>query len=392
MIRKSQNSKSQISKRLLNWYAANARDLPWRRTRDPYRVWISEIMLQQTQVEAVIPYYRRWLKKFPTVKALAKAPLKDVLALWEGLGYYSRARNLHKAAQKIVAEHGGRLPKTVEGLRQLPGVGRYTAGAIASIAFNLDAAVLDGNVKRVLARVFNLTDDVKSQAGEKKLWALAESLVPSGRAGDYNQAVMDLGATICRPQNPTCLLCPLLGPSTRFASGQALCEAQKLGVQNERPAVKKKPPTPHYNVTAGIIRKNGRVLIAQRPADKLLGGLWEFPGGKVEPGESLPDCLRREIQEELGIEIEVGEQQLVLKHAFTHFKITLHVFEARWVSGKARAFEVADFKWTLPRKLAAYPMGKTDRAIAAFISADTSQSAETTRRSPSRKTRAGAGR
>ena len=341
-------------------------------------------MLQQTQVEAVIPYYRRWLKRFPNVKALAEAPLKDVLATWEGLGYYSRARNLHKAAQKIVAEHNGRLPKTVEGLRQLPGIGRYTAGAIASIAFNVGAAVLDGNVKRVLARAFNLADDVKSPAGEKKLWALAESLVPPGNAGDYNQAVMDLGATICRPQNPTCLLCPLLG----------LCEAQKLDLQNERPVTKKKPPTPHYDVAAGIIRrrKNGRVLIAQRPADKLLGGLWEFPGGKVEPGESLPDCLRREIQEELGIEIEVGEQTMTLKHAYTHFKITLHVFEAKWVSGKARALEVADFKWALPRELAAYPMGKTDRAIATFISVDTSQSAGTTRRSPSRKTQASAGR
>ncbi len=380
----SPRSASNLQSRLLNWYAANARDLPWRKTRDPYRVWISEIMLQQTQVEAVIPYYRRWLKRFPNVKALAEAPLKDVLATWEGLGYYSRARNLHKAAQKIVAEHNGRLPKTAEGVRQLPGIGRYTAGASASIAFNIDAAVLDGNVKRVLARVFNLADDVKSPAGEKKLWALAESLVPPGRAGDYNQAVMDLGATICRPQNPTCLLCPLLG----------LCEAQKLGLQNERPVTKKKPPTPHYDVATGIIRrrKNGRVLIAQRPADKLLGGLWEFPGGKVEPDESLPDCLRREIREELGIEIEVGEQTMTLKHAYTHFKITLHVFEAKWVSGKAQAIEVADFKWALPRELAAYPMGKTDRAIAAFISVDTSQSAGTIQHSPSRKTQAGAGR
>ncbi len=371
-----------MGNRLLQWYAANARDLPWRKTRDPYRVWISEIMLQQTQVEAVIPYYRRWLKRFPTVKALAAAQLKDMLALWEGLGYYSRARNLHRAAQKIVADHGGRLPNTVEELRQLPGIGRYTAGAIASIAFNADAAVLDGNVKRVLARVFNLTDDVKSPAGEKKLWMLAESLVPAGRAGDYNQAMMDLGATICRPQNPTCLLCPLLG----------LCEAQKLDVQNERPVAQRKPPTPHYNVTAGIIRKNGRVLIAQRPADKLLGGLWEFPGGKIEPGESLPECLRREIQEELGIKIEVGEQQLTLQHAYTHFKITLHVFEAKWVSGKAQAIEVADFKWARPAELAAYPMGKTDRAIAAFTFTGTSQSGGTIRRSPFRRRRTGVGR
>jgi A/G-specific adenine glycosylase len=341
----------------LNWYSKHARPLPWRKSRDPYRIWISEIMLQQTQVETVIPYYQRWLQKFPTVRALADAPLKDVLALWEGLGYYSRARNLHKAAQKVMAEHKGRLPKTVEGLRQLPGIGRYTAGAIASIAFNDDAAVLDGNVKRVLARVFNLTDDVKSPAGERKLWALAESLTPPSRTGDYNQAVMDLGATICRPQNPNCMLCPLLG----------VCEAQKLGLQNERPVVKKKAPTPHYDVTAAIIRKHGRVLISQRPADKLLGGLWEFPGGKVKRGESLPDCLGREIREELGIEFEVGEPTMRLKHAFTHFKITLHVFEARVKSSKPRPIEAAACKWVWPGQLSQYPMGKLDRKIASTL-------------------------
>ena len=351
--------KSAISKRLVRWYAAHARDLPWRKTRNPYRVWVSEIMLQQTQVDTVIPYYRRWLKRFPTLKSLAEAPLAEVLSLWEGLGYYSRARNLHRAAQKIMAEFGGRLPQEVVSLQTLPGIGRYTAGAIASIAFDADAAVLDGNVKRVLARVFNLTDDVKSPAGETKLWALAESLVPPGGAGDFNQALMDLGATICTPQNPTCLLCPLLG----------LCDAQRLGLQHLRPVVKKKAPPPHYLVTAAVIRHRGRVLITQRPVDKLLGGLWEFPGGKCEPGESLADCLKREIKEELGIKIEVGEQRLTLKHAYTHFKITLHVFEAQWVSGAPRAIDVADFKWVRPGQLSEFAMGKTDRAIAKSLSA-----------------------
>ncbi|MBI4316134.1 MAG: A/G-specific adenine glycosylase [Chloroflexi bacterium] len=346
-----------LQTRLLKWYAAHARALPWRGARDPYRVWVSEIMLQQTQVDTVIPYYRRWLKHFPTVKALARAPLGEVLAVWEGLGYYSRARNLHKAAQKVVAEFGGKLPRDANTLRKLPGIGRYTAGAIASIAFNADAAVLDGNVKRVLARVFNLTDDVKSAAGEKKLWALAQSLVPPGRAGDYNQAVMDLGATVCRRQQPACPVCPLRG----------LCEAQKLGVQDQRPVTRKRPPTPHYTVAAGIIRRRRRILIAQRPADKLLGGLWEFPGGKVEAGESLRACLRREVREELGIEIEIGEQRLKLAHAYTHFKITLHAFEAGWVSGKVRALDVADFRWVRPAELSHFAMGKTDRAIAKAV-------------------------
>jgi A/G-specific adenine glycosylase len=342
---------------LLRWYATHARALPWRGARDPYRVWISEIMLQQTQVDTVIPYYRRWLKRFPTLKALAAAPLRDVLALWEGLGYYSRARNLHRAAQRVLADFGGRLPQTVAELRTLPGIGRYTAGAIASIAFNQDVAVLDGNVKRVLARVFNLVDDVSRPAGEKKLWALADRLIPAGRAGDYNQALMDLGATICAPRNPICARCPV----------NKQCAAQKVGAQNERPITKKKAAVPHYAVAAGIIRQGGRVLIAQRPAHKLLGGLWEFPGGKREAGETLPECLQRELKEELGITVTVGEQRATLKHAFTHFKITLHVFEAVWVAGQPRAIEVAAFKWVWPNQLKNYPMGKTDRAIARLI-------------------------
>ena len=354
-------STRSVQSLILQWYAANARDLPWRGAREPYRVWVSEIMLQQTQVETVIPYYRRWLKRFPTIKALAAAPLGEVLAVWEGLGYYSRARNLHKAAQKVMAEFNGKLPHSLEGLRALPGVGRYTAGAVASIAFNQDAAVLDGNVKRVLARVFNLTDDVKSPAGERKLWALAEGLIPKGRAGDYNQAVMDLGATICKPQNPACPLCPLRDP----------CKARKLGVQNERPVVKKKAPIPHSDTAAAIIRRNGRVLIAQHPADKLLGGLWEFPGGQRKTGERLPECLRREIKEALGITIRVGKGCATLKHTFTHFRITLHVFEAVWAGGKVRALKAAAFRWVKPNQLGSYAMGKTDRAIARMVETGT---------------------
>ncbi|MBI5348294.1 MAG: A/G-specific adenine glycosylase [Chloroflexi bacterium] len=346
--------KPKIGDALLRWYSRHARAMPWRGSKNPYHVWISEIMLQQTQVDTVIPYYRRWLKRFPSVKKLAKAKLHDVLQMWQGLGYYSRARNLHAASQKVLREFNGDVPNDLERLRTLPGVGRYTAGAILSIAFNGDAAVVDGNVKRVLSRLFNLRYDVKSSQGEKKLWSLAESLVPSGKAGDYNQALMDLGATICKPQNPLCGKCPL----------KKICEAKKLGVQESRPVAKKKKPTPHYDVTAGIVRKNGRVLIAQRPADKLLGGMWEFPGGKMEKGETKEMCLRRELKEELGIEVKVGKPVMTLRHAYSHFKITLYVFESKLIKGKPRAIEVADFKWLPPRALAAYPMGKTDRIIA----------------------------
>jgi A/G-specific adenine glycosylase len=357
---KAPNPQSQIPElqsRLLRWYGRHGRTLPWRGTRDPYRVWVSEIMLQQTRVETAIPYYQRWLKRFPTVKALAAASLGDVLAVWEGLGYYSRARNLHAAAQAVMSEHGGRLPRTVDELRGLPGVGRYTAGAIASIAFGADAAVLDGNVKRVLARVFNVRQKVNSTTGEAKLWKLAESLIPAGQAGDFNQALMDLGATVCLPKAPDCPACPLLG----------LCEAQRLGVQEQRPMMRQRPASPHHTVTAGIVRRRGKVLIAQRPADKLLGGLWEFPGGKREPGESLPDCLRRELREELAIEVSVSRPVLTLRHAYTHFKITLYVFECEWESGRPKALGVAAYKWVTPAELGSYAMGKTDRQIAEWV-------------------------
>jgi len=351
--RKSQtpNYKLLITNPLLRWYKKNARVMLWRGAKNPYHIWVSEIMLQQTQVDTVIPYYRRWLKRFPTLKALANAKLHDVLQMWQGLGYYSRARNLHKASQKVMREFNGVVPYDLERLRTLPGVGRYTAAAIFSIAFNGDAAVVDGNVKRVLARVFNIKKEIK---GEREIWNLAESLVPRGKAGDFNQALMDLGATICKPQNPLCNDCPL----------KKLCEAKRLNVQQQRPVTKKKARAPHYDVTAAIIRKNGRVLIAQRPADKLLGGMWEFPGGKMEKGETKEMCLRRELKEELGIEIKVEKQVMALRHAYSHFKITLYVFESRLMRGKPRAIEVADFKWLPPRALAAYPMGKTDRQIA----------------------------
>jgi A/G-specific adenine glycosylase len=348
------NDKLLITRPLLRWYKKNRRVMPWRGSKNPYHIWVSEIMLQQTQVDTVIPYYRRWLKRFPSIKKLAEAKLHDVLQMWQGLGYYSRARNLHKASQKVMREFNGEVPNDLERLRTLPGVGRYTAGAIVSIAFNGDAAVVDGNVKRVLARLFNLHYDVKSPHGEKELWSLAESLVPHGKAGEYNQSLMDLGATICKPQNPLCEECPL----------KRMCEAKRLKIQGQRPITKQKARVPHYGVTAAIIKKYGRVLIAQRLADKLLGGMWEFPGGKVEVGETKQKCLRRELKEELGIEIKVGRHVMTLRHAYSHFKITLYVFESKLTKGKPRAIEVADFKWLPPRALAAYPMGKTDRLIA----------------------------
>jgi A/G-specific adenine glycosylase len=339
---------------LLRWYDAHSAALPWRESHDAYRVWLSEIMLQQTQVDTVIPYYLRFLAAYPTVEALAAAPIDDVLKLWEGLGYYSRARNLHRAAQVVASEHGGRFPDTVEGLLALPGIGRYTAGAIASIAFGVRAPLLDGNVIRVFSRLLDLADDVTQTSAQARLWQQAEDWLPDERVGDYNQSLMELGRLVCKPRGPLCNECPI----------RRHCLAYANGTQDIRPVKKAKAATPHYDVSAGLIRDSeGRLLISQRPFEGLLGGLWEFPGGKQEPGESLPECLQRELREELGIEVEVDELFVVVRHGFTHFKITLHAFNCRYVSGPPQKLGVHDFAWVTLDELEKYSFGKADRQI-----------------------------
>jgi A/G-specific adenine glycosylase len=261
---------AELADALLSWYRAARRDLPWRRTRDPYAIWVSEIMLQQTRVATATPYWERWMARLPTVGALADAPLDDVLALWAGLGYYSRARNLHRGAVHVVREHGGELPRSAAALRAIPGVGRYTAGAIASIAFDEATPLVDGNVARVLARVFAIEEDVKSTAGGKRLWALAGELVPVEAPGDFNQALMELGATVCTPRAPDCPSCPLA----------ARCAARATGRQAELPVVPPRPAAaslPRLVQVAAWIERDGKVLLGRRPASGLYGGLWELP-------------------------------------------------------------------------------------------------------------------
>jgi A/G-specific adenine glycosylase len=348
---------SPVTKHLLAWYSVQARRLPWRGHPDPYAIWVSEIMLQQTRVETVMPYFERWMERFPTLAALAAADLQAVLAVWEGLGYYSRGRNLHKASQLVMQAYGGELPRTAEELRRLPGIGRYTAAAIASLAFGQDEATLDGNIRRVLSRVFNVDIPASSSQGERRLWELAAAHLPPGQAGDYNQAWMDLGSAVCTPRNPNCSICPLA----------ELCEARALGVQEQRPVMPPKAPIPHYIVTAAVLERAGQVLITRRPENGLLGGLWEFPGGKLKSGESLPDGLRREICEELGAEIAVGEPVGVYRHAFTHFRITLHAFRCTLLAGEPRPLEASDLRWVSLADLAVFPMGKVDRQIASHL-------------------------
>lgn len=348
----------ELSQKLLAWYEQSKTSLPWRGTNDIYKVWLSEILLQQTQIETVIPYYKRFLERYPTIFALASAPLDDVLKLWEGLGYYSRARYLHQTARRIVFDYGGLWPQTAKELQLLPGIGRYTAGAIASIIYQERTPVVDGNVIRVLSRLLDLTEDVSRADVKARLWQIAADWVPAERPGDYNQALMELGQRICRPRDPECGDCPL----------GDLCLAKQRGTQTMRPVKAPKTPIPHYDVAAGLIWHNEQLLIAQRPPDGLLGGLWEFPGGKRENGETLEACLRRELREELAIDVEVGALFVKVKHAFTHFKITLYAYECRYRGAIApysmpQALGAQAWTWVNPSDLDAYAFGKADRDV-----------------------------
>ncbi|MGQ9501843.1 MAG: A/G-specific adenine glycosylase [Anaerolineae bacterium] len=355
----------ELSEQLLRWYDAHRRALPWRDIRDPYSIWVSEVMLQQTQVSVVIPYYAAFLGRFPTLADLAAASLDEVLKVWEGLGYYARARNLHAAARRVVAEHGGRLPQRYAELRQLPGLGDYTAGAIASIAFGECVPAVDANARRVLIRLLAISEEATRPAMLRHLRKEAYKLLPCDRPGDFNQALMELGALICTPQSPRCAECPW----------RSDCQACALGIQETLPRRRARTLLPHMTVTAGVIRgADGRVLIAQRRPDAMLGGLWEFPGGKCQDGETLTECLRREVREELGVIIAVEHPLVTLRHRYTHSRITLHVFTCRLVAGEPRALACADWRWATLADLSAYAFPATDRKIVALLQqGDTTQ-------------------
>ncbi|MFZ5434116.1 MAG: A/G-specific adenine glycosylase [Calditrichota bacterium] len=356
-------SKPLLTKRTINrlvrWYRANLRDMPWRWTRDPYRIWVSEILLQQTQVQTVIPYYHRFLEAFPTVRALAEAPLDAVLKAWEGCGYYARARNLHRAAQIVMNEYNGRIPDHAAALIRLPGIGKYTAAAIASLAFDEPVAVIDGNIERVLARILCEKRLLKMAPVLRRLDRTADGLMQAAvelgiAPREFNQAIMELGATVCMPRLAWCAKCPL---KSECRARAALTDVTLL------PRKAASPVVPHYDIGAAIIQRNGLILITQRPSDGLLGGLWEFPGGKRHDGETLEECTAREIREELAIEIEVGDLVVKVRHAYSHFKITLHAFACRYQAGRIRKIGVADYRWVKPEELSRFAFPKADRAI-----------------------------
>ena len=341
----------RVRRRLLAHYDASARDLPWRRTDDPYAIWISEVMLQQTRVETVRERWSAFLARFPDVGSLARAREASVLKAWEGLGYYRRARNLRLAAKRLVAEHDGALPDDVDALRSLPGFGAYTASAVASIAFGRRTAVVDGNVQRVLARVLNEEADVTRAAGRRSIQAAADALVPRARPGDWNQAVMELGATICGPRGPRCDACPIVADCSGHAAGRA----DALPV---RPA---RGPTPHHDIAAGIVWRDGRVLIGRRPVDGLLGGLWEFPGGKRREGETLEAACVREVEEETGLAVRVVGPYMTLEHAYTHFRITLHLFHCEAPAGRPRPLGCEAPRFVTLRQLDRYAFPRANR-------------------------------
>ncbi len=346
------SNSSDIRRRLLVWYGAHRRDLPWRRTSDPYRIWVAEVMLVQTKVDTVIPYYNRFLERFPDVQSLAAAHLDDVLKAWEGLGYYARARNLHKAAGIIVGEHGGELPRDEKSLRALPGIGRYVAAAVAAIAFNQPVLAVDGNVRRVLSRLHDLAEP--SEAAIRKH---GEPLVAQ-RPGDVNQALMDLGSAICLPHAPRCDACPI----------ESDCLARANGTAEDRPGRRPKKKRPHYDIVVGVIWRGDEILIAKRPPDGLLGGLWEFPGGKPEPGESLEAAVVREVGEEVGVEIEPEAKIAAVGHAYSHFEITLHAFHCRYRTGTPRPLACQEVAWVRPGDLDRYAFPAANRRVLTQLS------------------------
>ena len=315
---------------MLRWFRTAARPMAWRETRDPYRIWVSEIMLQQTRVETVAPYYDRFLLKFPDVRSLARAPLDDVLKAWEGLGYYSRARNLHRSAGIIVDRHGGEVPCTVEALGALPGVGRSTAGAIAAIAFGADEPILDANARRVVARLFAVAGDPRCTAVVNVLWERSARLVRKGKGRETALAVMDLGAVVCLPKGPRCGECPL----------RSRCSSFDRGLQGSIPPKRAKKAVPHHDVVAAVFRRrDGAFFLMRRPSDGLLGGLWAFPSGKRKDGESLEDGLHRVLREKLRVRAVIQMEVGIVRHAYSHYRITLHAYLCQTAGGRLPAGE-----------------------------------------------------
>lgn len=355
---------------LLNWYSKNRRDLPWRTTYDPYATWIAEVMMQQTQMERGVSYFLRWMKQFPTIRSVADAPDDALLKAWEGLGYSSRARNIKAAAQLMLERHEGCVPAAQKDLLALPGIGPYTAGAIASTAFNIPVPCVDGNVERVLARIFNVDSPVKAEPAKGRIQRLAAALIPEDRARDFNQALMEFGALLCR-KKPSCDLCPL--PT-------GLCAARLAHIERERPVLGRRAEIKPVEVANGLLMSHGRVFVQRREDDGIWANLWEFPGGGIEPGETPAQAVMREWREELDLTVKPVKKLPVIRHAYTTYRITLHAFLLE-LAPPPVSFpsmpaalpeppalrEATEWRWVTPAELAELPMPGPHRKLAEFV-------------------------
>lgn len=342
-------------RRVCTWYKKHARDLPWRRAGDAYPIWVSEIMLQQTQVATVTAYFGRFLRAFPTIEALAAADEQEVLRLWEGLGYYRRARQLHRAARIVARQHGGNFPQDLQTAGKLPGIGRYTAGAILSIAFDLRAPVLEANTLRLFSRLLGCRGDPTSAAGQRLLWAMAEAVLPRRDVGTFNQALMELGGQVCLPRSPPCRVCPVA----------PLCKANLKRWQAKIPPPKPKPPAESLHEAAVLVRRRGRVLLVQCPEGGRWAGLWDFPRFAIRATNS--SRLRRElivnVAKLTGVRIGPGNHLKTIKHGVTRFRITLECYHAEYVGQSQRKEAALEMKWLYPAQLHSYPLSTTGRKL-----------------------------
>jgi A/G-specific adenine glycosylase len=352
----------QFRRRLLAWFRRNARDLPWRRNRDPYRVWVSEIMLQQTTVAAVVPYFERFMAALPDIAALAAAREETVLRLWEGLGYYRRARQLHRAAQVLATEHGAEIPNDADAIRRLPGIGRYTAGAILSIAFDRAEPILEANTVRLISRLLAYRGDPARAEGQRLLWQTAESLLPVRGAGAFNQALMELGSQVCRPRDPDCPHCPVA----------ELCATNRAGLQASIPAPRQKKNFEDVRTAAVVIRRRGKVLLVRNGDGERWAGLWDFPRFECLSGATAPlaEELTDKVRERTGVAIEAIRPLTTFRHGVTRFRITLDCFEAAAVGRVARNGHSGDRReiaWLRPVELHDYPLSSTGRKLANLV-------------------------
>ena len=351
-----------FQKKLLAWFESHRRDLPWRRTYNPYHIWISEIMLQQTQMDRVVDYFNRWVKRFPDIYDLAQASEEEIFKLWEGLGYYARARNILKAADILVNQFSGNLPADHQALLNLPGIGKYTAGAIMSLAFNKEYPIVDANIERLFSRIFNIDTPVKDKENKRFIWQKAKELIPRGEARHFNQALMELGALVCTPRNPLCSMCPV----------QKHCEAFQLGVVAERPISNRSNNFIPIEMVTGILIHKGKIFIQKRLENDVWGNLWEFPGGRLKPGENPEEALCREYLEETEFRIGNLEKIMVVKHGYTRYRVTLHCYYCKLLNGRATPVLHAaqESRWVMPSELNKFAFPAGHRKLIAGIKND----------------------